>query len=391
MKTRILVVITCLGVALAAPSFWAPLAAQLDKKARQQHEEARRDKVAKPKVIKMISPNKNSRGGAKVDTIVLHHTAGGGTAKDVAGFFQNPKAEVSSHYVVDKEGAIVQAVEDKDRAWHAGESEFKGRKDVNDFSIGIEMVNKGDGKDPFTDKQYAAMGKLVAYLQGEYGIPRYRVTGHKDVALPKGRKNDPAPNFNYERLDREIAKARGDGKAEEDGKEPAGGKEIAWGRKVSAKFKEKVIQIAAELKTNPDFLMAAMAFESGESFSPSVPNEAGSGAVGLIQFMPSTAKSLGTSTAALKKMSAVEQLDYVKKYMQPYKGKLSQVDDVYMAILFPAAVGKPAGFALFTKGTTAYTQNAGLDANKDGKVTKAEAAGKVRDMLEKGRRPENKR
>jgi hypothetical protein len=59
--------------------------------------------------------------------------------------------------------------------------------------------------------------------------------------------------------------------------------------------------------------MAAMAFETGGSFSPAVPNKAGSGAVGLIQFMPSTAKGLGTSTEALKKMSAVQQLDFVKK------------------------------------------------------------------------------
>jgi N-acetylmuramoyl-L-alanine amidase len=166
-------------------------------------------KVAKPKVIKMASPNKGGRDGAKIDAIVLHHTVSGGTAEDTGRRFQDPKAEVSSHYIVDKEGTIVQSVEDKDRAWHAGKSVFKGREDVNDFSIGIEMVNKGDGKDPFTDEQYEALGKLVAFLQSEYDIPRDRITGHKDIALPKGRKVDPADNFSYERLFEEVEKTRG--------------------------------------------------------------------------------------------------------------------------------------------------------------------------------------
>jgi N-acetylmuramoyl-L-alanine amidase len=74
-------------------------------------------------------------------------------------------------------------------------------------------VNKGDGKDPFTEKQYEALGKLVAYLQSEYDILRDRITGHKDIALPKGRKIDPADNFSYERLFEEVEKARGAGPA----------------------------------------------------------------------------------------------------------------------------------------------------------------------------------
>jgi N-acetylmuramoyl-L-alanine amidase len=82
-------------------------------------------KVAKPEVVKMASPNKGSRDGAKIEAIVLHHTAGGGTAEDTGRRFQDPKAEVSSHYIVDKEGTIVQPMEDRDRAWHAGKSTFK--------------------------------------------------------------------------------------------------------------------------------------------------------------------------------------------------------------------------------------------------------------------------
>jgi N-acetylmuramoyl-L-alanine amidase len=174
--------------------------------AGSQETETAGKSVSKPKVIAIPSPNRNSRDGAAIDTIVLHHTAGGGTAQDTGRYFQNPKSRVSSHYIVGKDGTIVQSVDDQDRAWHAGKSAFRGRDDVNDFSIGIEIVNRGDGKDPFTDAQYEALGRLVAYLQGEYRIPRDRITGHKDVALPKGRKVDPAPNFLYERLDRELRK-----------------------------------------------------------------------------------------------------------------------------------------------------------------------------------------
>jgi hypothetical protein len=161
---------------------------------------------------------------------------------------------------------------------------------------------------------------------------------------------------------------------------------IAWGAKVSSAFKQKVIKISNDLGVDPNFLMAAMAFETGESFSPSIKNNA-SGATGLIQFMPSTATSLGTSTSALAAMTAEAQLDYVAKYFAPYKNKLSTVEDVYMVILWPAAVGKPNGTVLFSAPSIAYEQNKGLDANHDGKVTKAEAAAMVRAKLAKGEKP----
>lgn len=173
----------------------------------------------------------------------------------------------------------------------------------------------------------------------------------------------------------------------------AASRSIAWGASpnVSPEFKAKVIRIAKELEVEPDHLMACMAFESGETFSPSVKNAAGSGAVGLIQFMPSTAEGLGTSTTALAAMTAVEQLDWVRNYFIDYKGKLTTLDDMYMVILWPAAVGKPDGHVLFDKADAAhpkrYQQNKGLDADGDGKVTKSEAAAAVRAKLTKGLGP----
>ncbi|MFZ0930716.1 MAG: transglycosylase SLT domain-containing protein [Syntrophobacteraceae bacterium] len=163
---------------------------------------------------------------------------------------------------------------------------------------------------------------------------------------------------------------------------------LAWGKKVSEEFREKVTDICKELGTDPDNLMACMAFESGKTFSPSIKNAAGSGAVGLIQFMPATAQALGTTTEDLAAMTAEEQLDYVAKYFSPRKDEISSLEDVYMAILWPAAIGKPLDYVLFDKDDPdhpkRYIQNQGLDIDRDGKITKAEASNRVREKLEKG-------
>jgi hypothetical protein len=159
--------------------------------------------------------------------------------------------------------------------------------------------------------------------------------------------------------------------------------QIAWGKKVSADFKAKVIRIASGLGCDPSYLMAAMAFETGDTFSPTDQNRL-SGATGLIQFLPSTAARLNTSIQALLQMTAIEQLDYVQKYLAPYKGRMRSLSDVYMSILFPIAVGKPDSYVLFAAPSTAYRQNAGLDVNHDGEVTKGEAASKVQARLDEG-------
>jgi hypothetical protein len=159
--------------------------------------------------------------------------------------------------------------------------------------------------------------------------------------------------------------------------------EIAWGKKVGADFKTKLIAICTGLACDPSYLMAAMAFETGATFSPTDQNPR-SGATGLIQFLPSTAAGLGTSIEALAQMTAVEQLDYVKKYLNPFNGRMRSLSDVYMSILFPVAVGKPDSYVLFAAPSTAYRQNAGLDVNHDGQVTKGEAASKVQARLDEG-------
>lgn len=159
---------------------------------------------------------------------------------------------------------------------------------------------------------------------------------------------------------------------------------LVWGSKVSAVFKDRVRWIADELGFDPNWLMACMAFESAETFRANIRNAAGSGAVGLIQFMPATAKALGTSTAELSNMTPEDQLKYVYKYFEPYKGRIRSIDDMYMAILWPRAVGQPGTYQLFVRGGVAYRQNAGLDRNKDGVVTKDETCAKIREKLTRG-------
>ena len=160
--------------------------------------------------------------------------------------------------------------------------------------------------------------------------------------------------------------------------------QLIYAGKVSKAFQEKVKWIAARLGVDPNYLMAVMAFESDKTFRPDIRNYAGSSGTGLIQFMDFTARGLDTTTAKLAAMTAEQQLDYVERYFKPYTGRLKTLEDTYMAVLWPRAVGKPSGYVLFKKPTLAYRQNRGLDRNGDGNITKWEAAEKVREAYREG-------
>jgi hypothetical protein len=104
-----------------------------------------------------------------------------------------------------------------------------------------------------------------------------------------------------------------------------------------AAFLAKVQAVCLDLDIEPDWLMAVMNSESG--LNPAAVNPNG-GATGLIQFMPATAAHLGTSTTALAAMTATAQMDYVRKYLYPYRYKIRSYADLYMAIFFPAMLGQ---------------------------------------------------
>lgn len=140
-------------------------------------------------------------------------------------------------------------------------------------------------------------------------------------------------------------------------------------------FIAKIKDVSAKLGINPNWLMAIINWESAGSFSPSITNSIG--ATGLIQFMPNTAIGLGTTTTALRNMTAVQQLDYVYKYYLPYKDKIKSYVDCYLVTFFPAAVGKPETFVIQTASLPASLiarQNPAFDVNKDKQITVAEIA-----------------
>jgi hypothetical protein len=153
---------------------------------------------------------------------------------------------------------------------------------------------------------------------------------------------------------------------------------VAGAQTLSPEFQIKLAQVASKHEINPQHLMAVMSFETGETFDPKISNNAGSGAVGLIQFTEIAAKQLNTTTEQLAKMDAIAQLDYVDKYFAQYDGKMrpGSLVDVYMAVLWPSAIGK-SDTILFKQPSIQYQQNSGLDSNNDGKITAKEATQKV--------------
>ena len=157
----------------------------------------------KPPVTWIPSPHQDDRpAGAGIDTIVIHDTETPGIrqARTIANWFTNPRSGVSAHFIIGKAGEIVQCVPEIRRAFHAGPSLFRGRQKVNDFSLGIELVNAQTGTDPFTEAQYDSLGRLVKHLMAKYDVPSDRIVGHHDVTLRPSVKRDPAPNFDWERF-----------------------------------------------------------------------------------------------------------------------------------------------------------------------------------------------
>lgn len=184
---------------------------------------------------------------------------------------------------------------------------------------------------------------------------------------------------------------------------------LAWGShpNVSAEFREKTIRICQELDIkNPSWLMAVMAFESMETFSPSVPNAAGSTGTGLIQFMketidgrtdkagkfhPGLGAKLGITHSQLKGMTNVRQLDVVKAYFQQFGNKAARaakVDDLYFLVIYPKAFGLEESAPVFFKGTDEYRDNnfdrAKAGGNNDGIVQAGEISRRIRETLQKG-------
>ena len=155
-----------------------------------------------PAIRDKPSPNHNERpAGTPVDTLILHYT-GMKTAKAAIDRLRDAEAQVSSHYVVDEDGAVLRLVPEERRAWHAGISYWRGHTGLNDRSIGIEIVNPGHewGYRDFPVLQMAAVCDLCLGILARHPIPPRNVVAHSDVA--PDRKEDPGELFGWEDLAR---------------------------------------------------------------------------------------------------------------------------------------------------------------------------------------------
>lgn len=144
------------------------------------------------RVIQVPSPNHNER---RPNYVVLHDTSNDDIERPLKTL-TDPARAVSAHYLIGRDGALYQLVDESRRAWHAGQSYWGGLTDLNSASIGIELDNTGD--EPYAEAQIARLLELLRTLKIHYKVPEHNILGHGDIALR--RKVDPGWQFPWARL-----------------------------------------------------------------------------------------------------------------------------------------------------------------------------------------------
>lgn len=134
-------------------------------------------------------------GARKPSFVIIHHTAQDSIQQTIKTFTLE-RTQVSAHYVIGRDGFLLQMLSDELRAWHAGSGKWGNMRDMNSCSIGIELDN--NGFEPFSDAQINTLLLLLAKLKKDYNIPTANFIGHSDIA-PK-RKTDPSILFPWEKL-----------------------------------------------------------------------------------------------------------------------------------------------------------------------------------------------
>ena len=153
------------------------------------------------KITSYFSPNYSKKTRLKKDIkfVIIHYT---GMQSEVESFkrLMDPQYKVSSHYLINRKGEIIQMVKEKNIAWHAGKSRWKKFKNLNNYSIGIELVNKGHqfGYQNFSRQQISSLIKLCTKLKKKYLIKKENFLGHSDIAPL--RKADPGEKFPWKKL-----------------------------------------------------------------------------------------------------------------------------------------------------------------------------------------------
>jgi len=153
------------------------------------------------KIIVKYSPNfsKEKRIEKNIKYVIIHYT---GMQSEIESIkrLKNPKSKVSCHYLINREGKIIQMVKDTNTAWHAGKSKWKKISNLNNISLGIELVNKGHkfGYQNFSSEQINSLIKLCKNLKKKYLIKKENFLGHSDIAPL--RKMDPGEKFPWKKL-----------------------------------------------------------------------------------------------------------------------------------------------------------------------------------------------
>jgi N-acetylmuramoyl-L-alanine amidase len=153
----------------------------------------------KIKIIKSPNHSIQNRNKKKIKFIVLHYT-GMQSERAAIERLTGKKSQVSSHYLINREGKITKMVDEKKIAWHAGKSKWKNFKNLNNQSIGIELVNKGHQfrYESFSKKQILKLVLLCTTLMKKYKIKRTNILAHSDIAPL--RKIDPGEKFPWKHL-----------------------------------------------------------------------------------------------------------------------------------------------------------------------------------------------
>ena len=149
-------------------------------------------------ITKYKSPNYNSRNNSKIQLIIIHYTALKNTL-DAVSYLCKKEKKVSSHYLISQNGSVYNLVDDKFRAWHAGQAFWQEITDINSISIGIELDYSPSGKNnKFSSKMINSLKKLILKLQKNYKINKKNVLAHSDIA--PFRKKDPGKHFPWQSL-----------------------------------------------------------------------------------------------------------------------------------------------------------------------------------------------
>jgi len=152
-------------------------------------------------ITKYKSPNYNSRNKSKIQLIIIHYTALRDT-KEAISYLCAKEKKVSAHYLISQDGEIYNLVNEKFRAWHAGQSFWQDIVDINSFSIGIELDYNPNGKNnKFSSQMIFSLKKLIIKIKDKYKINKKNILAHSDIA--PFRKKDPGKYFPWKLLEKE--------------------------------------------------------------------------------------------------------------------------------------------------------------------------------------------